>query len=99
MRHVEIGQARARYCTADRLLVLWECYLFDRWRFADPLHDAALQAIWAGFERRLLAHFRDAARIATPSQEDIYERPAWQAILSKHDYAPLAPGVFAKELT
>ena len=45
MRHVEIGQAQAWYYPADRLLVLWECYLFDRWRLADPLCDPALAAI------------------------------------------------------
>ena len=42
MRHVEIGQAQAWSYPAERLLVLWECYLFDRWRLADPLQDRAL---------------------------------------------------------
>jgi hypothetical protein len=97
MRHVEIGQAQAWYYPADRLLVLWECYLYDRWRAADPLRDSALAAVWDGFERRLLAHFPQAARITTPSWEDIYERPAWQDFLTQHGYAPATPGVFLKE--
>lgn len=97
MRHVEIGQAQAWYYPADRLLVLWECYLYDYWRAADPLRDAALAAVWDGFERRLRTHFPHAARIATPSWEDIYERPAWQAFLTQHGYAPATPGAFLKE--
>lgn len=98
MRHVEIGQAQAWYYPHDRLVMLWECYLLDRWRLADPLHDAALQAVWEGFEARLLTRFPDADRIATPSWEDMYERPAWQAFLTRNDYAPATPGVFIKEL-
>jgi hypothetical protein len=98
MRHVEIGQAQAWHYPADRLLVLWEGYLFDRWRSADPMHNPALAAVWRGFEEHLLARFPDTERIATPSWEDIYERPAWQAFLSQHGYAPATPGVFVKEL-
>jgi hypothetical protein len=98
MRHVEIGQAQGWHYPADRVLVLWECYLFDRWRSADPLHDPALAAVWRGFEDHLLDRFPGAARIATPSWEDIYERPAWQAFLSQHDYAPATPGAFVKHL-
>ena len=97
MRHVDIGQAQAWYYPADRLLVVWECYLYDRWRAADPLRDGALAAVWDGFERRLLTHFPQAARIATPSWEDIYARPAWQAFLAQRGYAPATPGVFLKE--
>jgi hypothetical protein len=98
MRHVEIGQAQAWYYPADRLLVLWECYFFDRWRLADPVHDPALAALWDGFAQHLVTRFPETTCIATPSWEDLYERPAWQAFLTLHGYALATPGAFAKEL-
>ena len=97
MRHVEIGQAQAWYYPADRLLVLWECYLFDHWRLADPVQDPALAAVWQGFEEHLLTRFPSTQRHATPSWEDIYERLAWHTFLSRRGYAPTMPGVFVKD--
>jgi hypothetical protein len=97
MRHVEIGQAQAWYYPPDQLLVLWECYLFDRWRVADPVHNPALAALWLGFERQLLTRFPEAERVATPSWEDIYERPAWQAFLANQGYTPAVHGAFVKK--
>ncbi len=96
MRHVEIGRAQAWHYPADRLLVLWECYLFDRWRLADPVQNPALNALWQGFECELLVHFPTAERLATPSWEDIYERPAWQTFLRQQGNAPATPGAFVK---
>lgn len=97
IRHVEIGQAQAWYYPPDRQLVLWECYLFDRWRVADPVHDPALAALWLGFEKQLLTRFPAAERVATPSWEDIYDRPAWQAFLASQGYTPAVPGAFVKK--
>ncbi len=96
MRHREIGQAQAWYYPLDRLLMLWECYLFDSYRRADPVGDPALVALWRGFEGQLLTRFPEAERVATPSWEDIYERPAWQAFLTQQGYRPAGPGVFIK---
>ena len=98
MRHVAIGQAQAWSYPRDRVLVLWECYLFDRWRRADPLPDPALAALWDRFEAHLLTHFPDTEHIVTPSWEDIYERPAWQAFLGMRGYAPGTSGVFFKTI-
>lgn len=95
MRHVEIGQAQAWYYPADRVLVLWECYVFDRWRSADPLQDPGLNTVWQGFEVELLSRF-PADRIATPSWEDLYERPAWQKFLSQRGYVPATTMAFVK---
>ena len=98
MRHREIGQAQAWYYPLDRLLVLWECYLFDQWRQDDPVGDPALAGVWRGFEGELLARFRRPQRVATPAWEDLYERPAWQAFLTRQGYEPATPGVFVKGL-
>jgi hypothetical protein len=49
MHHVEIGQAQAWPYPGDRLLVLWECSLFNRWRQDDqddPVQDPALAVLW-----------------------------------------------------
>jgi hypothetical protein len=96
MRHVAIGQAQAWFYPGDRLLVLWECYLRDPWRQADPLRDPALAALWRGFEDRLLTRFPAANRIATPAWEDPYPGPAWQAFLAQQGYAPATAAVFWK---
>jgi hypothetical protein len=97
MRHVEIGQAQAWYYPGDRLLVLWECFLFDRWRAADPVQDSALNALWQSLEDELRSRFPAAERLATPSWEDIYERSAWEAFLTRRGYAPATPGAFVKK--
>ena len=98
MRHREIGQAQAWYYPLDRLLVLWECYLLDAYRREDPVGDPALAGVWRGFEGELLGRFPKAQRIATPAWEDLYERPAWHAFLTRQGYEPAAPGVFVKGL-
>jgi hypothetical protein len=98
LRHRAIGNAQAWSYPADHLLVLWECYLFDAVRQREPLGDEALQLVWTGFEQALRDRFPDAKRIATPSWEDIYERPAWQQFLAGQEYEPFSPGCFVKEL-
>lgn len=97
MRHVAIGQAQAWFYPGDRLLLLWECYLLDSYRQDDPLGDPALAGLWQGFEAELWRRFPEAVRLATPAWEDIYERPAWQAFLAQHGYAPGTAGIFVKE--
>ena len=98
MRHREIGNAQAWYYPRDRVLVLWECVLEDWLRHDDPRTDRALGGIWAGFERVLRGRFPAATRIATPSWEDLYERPTWQQFLGDQGYALFSPGCFVKDL-
>jgi hypothetical protein len=56
-----------------------------------------LTTVWSGFERVLTRWFPQAERIATPSWEDLYERPAWQQFLAGQGYEPFTPGCFAKQ--
>ena len=72
--------------------------LEDRVRHEDPLQDALLGTVWTGFERVLLDRFPGTARIATPSWEEVYERPAWQQFLANQGYLPYSPGCFVKDL-
>jgi hypothetical protein len=97
MRHIAIGQAQAWFYPGDRLLMLWECYLFDPYRQDDPVRDPALAVLWRGFEDKLVTRFPAAERIATPAWEDLYPRPAWQAFLARQGYALGTRGVVVKE--
>lgn len=98
MRHLEIGQAQAWYYPSDRLLLLWECFLDDRYRKEEPEHDDALTAVWTGFERVLRERFPQATQLVTPSWEDLYERAGWQAFLHRRGYQSFTQRAFRKEL-
>jgi hypothetical protein len=98
MRHKEIGEAQAWYYPADRLIMLWECYLFDSYRRQDPIQDKALATLWDGFEKTLLARLPQAQHLVT-TWEDIYERTEWQFFLMHRGYRPFTPSLFAKEIT
>ena len=99
LRHVAIGQAQAWFYPADRVLVLWECYLRDSYRQDDPVHDPALAMLWQGFEAELRHRFPAATRVATPAWEDLYPRPAWQAFLAQQGYSPETAALFSKPAT
>ncbi len=95
MRHEELGQAQAWYYPVDRTLLLWECYLHDRFRQADPREDALLATLWREVEALLLARLPDVEHLVT-TWEDSYARPAWQDFLAELGYRPAAPAVFTK---
>jgi hypothetical protein len=98
-REREIGQAQAWYYPADKLLVLWECYLFDSYQQTkDPREDAMLTTVWTGFEQVLANHLPATSRIVTPAWEDIYDREQWQAFLGLRGYTLIGPQVMQKEL-
>jgi hypothetical protein len=98
MRHREIGNAQAWYYPADRLLVLWECFLTDWCRQENPLSDRALLTVWTSFENVLRDRFPTATRIVTPSWEDLYEKVDWQQFLGSQGYEPVGPKAFGKDL-
>lgn len=98
MRHQDIGNAQGWCYPADRLIVLWECYLVDAFRQEEPTGDEALLACWTGFERVLLERLPGAERIVTPSWEDIYERASWQAFLRSQGYGPFSQRAFLKAI-
>jgi hypothetical protein len=76
LRQHRLGTAQAWAYPADRLLVLGACLLDDGVRQESPLSDPVLTTVWTGFERVLMHWFPQVERIATPSWEDHYERPA-----------------------
>ena len=99
MKHQEIGNCQAWHYPSDRLLIIWEGYLFDHYRQPDPVEDQALAALWAGFESLLIQHAKGVERIATPSWEPIYEQGTlWQNFLYSVGYRPFNERAFAKKL-
>jgi hypothetical protein len=99
MRHLEVGNAQAWYYPQDRVVMLWECFLFEHHIQSNPTADPTLTALWSGFEGLLQDYFPHARRIVTPSWEDIYDRDLWQGFLAQRGYRPTRRRIFAKLLT
>lgn len=97
-RSRDLGNAQGWSYPADRLIMLWECFLEDWCRRSDPLADPLLRRVWQSFEEQLIKEVPDAERIVTPSWEDLYRREAWQAFLMQQDYTPESAAVFSKPL-
>jgi hypothetical protein len=93
--HQEIGNAQAWYYPGDQQLVLWECYLDDRFRQDKPAEDPNLKTLWHGFERVLLDQLPKPERIVT-TWEDIYAREDWQAFMQQQGYTPATPATFTR---
>lgn len=94
----EIGNAQAWYYQAEKALVLWECYLFEPYRQADPRKDALLATIWQGFETALLKELPETTKIYT-TYEPIYDRLIYKTFLKKMQYRPIGRVAFVKEVT
>ena len=97
-RSRDLGNAQGWSYPADRLIMLWECFLEDWCRRPDPTADPLLERVWGSFEERLIEGLPDAERIVTPSWEDLYSREDWQAFLMQQGYAPESSAVFSKAL-
>ena len=97
MRHHQIGSGQAWYYRNDRLLVLWELELWDRYRTSTrPDEDPAYTAIWRAFEHDLLTRFPDTKSLATPSWEPDVEPAVWQGFLTMLGYRSATPMAYSK---
>jgi hypothetical protein len=94
----ELGNAQAWYYPADKVLVLWECYLFEPYAQKDLRKDQLLATVWRGFEETLLKELPDTTRMYT-TYEPIYERPVYKTFLAKQGYRPIEKVAFVKEVT
>ena len=65
-RHDEIGNAQAWYYPQDKVLVLWECFLYDYTRDVPLLKDKNIASLWTQFKRWLLNRYPETERIVTP---------------------------------
>jgi hypothetical protein len=91
----ELGNCHAWYYPQDRLLMLWDCSLYDG---KAPRTDHTLSAIWNWFEQFLLKRFPTTERIVTPSWESSYETEDWQAFLTQQGYHRFNDQAFVKEV-
>ncbi len=98
VRPIEVGGAQGWYYAEDRVAVLWECLVGDRYRVADPFEDRLLAFLWEGFERVLLERSPDAERVVTPSWEPLYEPVEWHRFLEGRGYSPVAERAWGKEV-
>ena len=100
MRHRDIGNAQAWYYREDKVLVLWECDIFEWARQdKDPSENEVLTTVWTGFERWLLERFKATEMVVTPSWEPVYTNEVWQRFLITQGYTPFAKEAFIKEIT
>lgn len=93
-----IGDAQAWAYPEQKLLVLWECLLFEDWQMPTARGDAALAVLWTSFERELLRGVPETRRIVTPSWEPLYETDDWQDFLVARGYQPGTDAAFVKDV-
>lgn len=94
-RQQELGNAQGWYYPENRTLVLWECFLEERYRGGSPWEDTLNLVIWHSWERFLIDHSPGVQQVFT-TWEDIYDREIWQLFLEGQGYRQMAPAVFAK---
>jgi len=92
-----VGKAQAWYYDTARILILWECYLFQGYRGEEPAADEGLKAAWEAFEGKLLSFF-PASTIYTPGWEPLYPTAAWHSFLEVMGYSPYSERAFVKEI-
>ncbi len=98
LRHQDIGQAQAWYYPDDATLVLWECYLHERYQNEPPIEDALLGAVWRTWEHCLLTRCPEAQRIATPSWEPLSHPDHWREFLAAQGYQLFDERAYLKEV-
>ena len=94
MRPEYVGQAQAWYYDADRLLVIWEALLEDRYQTGEAPEDANLRALWLGFEAFLLRQFPDAEQLVTSPDDPLYEPADYQRFLRDLGYQSVSSHAF-----
>jgi hypothetical protein len=99
LRQHEIGSAQAWYYPADKVIVLWECFIHSPMRNTPLVEDENMQNLWKGFEHWLIKQFPEATTLATPFNDPIAESiEEYQAFLKTLGYSPLAETAFGKTL-
>lgn len=99
LRQHEIGNAQAWYYPVDKVIVLWECFIFSPMRNKPLLEDENMQKLWKGFEHWLIKQFPQAKTLATPFNDPIAESiEEYQTFLKSLGYSPLAKAAFGKQL-
>ncbi len=99
MRQHEIGNAQSWYYPADKLIVIWECFLESSYRTHPFKDDLYMSTLWRAFEQWLIHQFPQAARIATPFNDPIAQTiEEYQEFLRVLGYQPIAKAAFGKPI-
>lgn len=96
-KHQELGNAQGWYYPENRTLVLWECFLEERYRGGSPWDDTLNLIVWQAWEQFLIQHSSGADTLVT-TWEDSYDREIWQVFLEGQGYRRTSPASFAKKV-
>jgi hypothetical protein len=96
-KHQELGNAQGWYYPENRTLVLWECFLEERYRGGSPWDDTLNLIVWQAWERFLIEHSPGVDTLVT-TWEDIYDREIWQLFLEGQGYRRVSPASFGKKV-
>jgi hypothetical protein len=94
-----LAKPRAWYYHEDKILVLWECFLWEFVRDKSLRADTNMRQLWQSFERWLVRQFPQAERIVTPFDDPLFETPDYQAFLRSLGYECVAKAAFGKPIT
>jgi hypothetical protein len=100
MQQHQIGNAQAWYYPQEKLIVIWECFLYAHQRNVKSLtEDMHMPKLWSSFEQWLMKQFPEATRIATPFNDPIAKTiEEYQTFLRSLGYEPIAQAAFGKSL-
>jgi hypothetical protein len=70
-KDVQVGNAQAWYYSADKTIVLWECFFDERFMKHPLPTDVNMQNLWKRFELWLVKKFPKASTLATPFNDPI----------------------------
>ncbi len=99
VREVQIGSAQAWYYHQDKIIEIWECFLFSGFRDHPFVADPHMQKLWLGFEGWLARQFPEATRIVTPFHDPIaHSIGEYQTFLRSLGYESVAKSAFGKPI-
>jgi hypothetical protein len=97
VRDVQIGNAQAWYYHQDKILELWECFLWEGFRTHPLVDDPHMKKLWQGVETWLIQQFPQATRIVTPGNDPIaHSIEEYQTFLRSLGYESVAKAAFGK---
>jgi hypothetical protein len=80
-REEQIGSGQAWYYQEDRILVVWECFLWEGFRSEPLSRDEHMRALWTSVEEWLVRQFPQTRQIVTPWSDPAFATPAYQVFL------------------
>jgi hypothetical protein len=86
-REEQLGSGQAWYYHTDRILVLWECLLYDFFRVEQLGRDQNMRSLWTSVEEWLRSQFPQTQQVVTPWSDPAFPTPAYQAFLRSLGYS------------